>query len=261
MALLAVARDPGGEPLAHVVGEALVLDLLDRLVDEGEHEQALGLVPGDAARGEVEERVIVGSTAGRAVRAFDVVGVDLELGLGEELRGLVEQEALADLVAVGALGAGLDQDLALEDADRAAVEHLLEDLPALAVGGAVGDEDGVVVVEGAVADAGPRQVGGAVRAGELDDMLVAGEAAVGGQGEGLERRALAEPGEERGEGGALVVAALGADVVEARAVGDLDLGDAAEPRRGGAGFEQGEVGPFSRRMTWWSGVRGLGAAP
>ena len=128
-----------------VVGERRVLDLGDRLVDEGEHQQLLGRPPRDAARGQVEERGLVDRAAGRAVAALHVVGVDLELGLGQELARLVEQQPLADLVAVGLLRPGLHQDLALEDPDRAAAQHLLEHLPALAAHGAVGDEDRVVV--------------------------------------------------------------------------------------------------------------------
>ena len=73
---------------------------------------------GIAARGQVEERVLVHRARGRAVAAHHVVGVDLELGLGEELARLVEQQPLADLVAVGLLRPGLHQDLALEHADR-----------------------------------------------------------------------------------------------------------------------------------------------
>ena len=80
-----------------------VLDLGDRLVDEGEDQQLLGRAPRDAARGQVEERRLVDGAGGGAVAALDVVGVDLELGLGEELARLVEQQALADLVAVGLL--------------------------------------------------------------------------------------------------------------------------------------------------------------
>jgi hypothetical protein len=85
------------------------------------------------------------------VRAGHVVGVDLQLRLGLELAVVVQQQRLADLVAVGLLRVGLHQDLALEHARSAVPQHLLEDLPAFAAFRVMGDEDGVVMVEIAVA--------------------------------------------------------------------------------------------------------------
>jgi hypothetical protein len=107
------------------------------------------------------------------VRAFHVVGVDLEFGLGEELRVIVQKQRLADLVAVGLLRAGLHEDLALEHARRAVAEHLLEDLPAFAGHRVMGHEDGVVVVEVTVADAGAGDMRHGLVAGELHHLLVA----------------------------------------------------------------------------------------
>ena len=63
-----------------------------------------------------------------------------------------------------------------------------------------------------------------------------------GQRERLEPALAPEPGEERGRRPPLVVAALGAHVVEGRAVADLDLHHAVQPRRAGAVLEQRQVG-------------------
>ena len=69
------------------------------------------------------------------------------------------------------------------------------------------------------------------------------EDAVHRQREGLERRAGAEAGEDVRHRPPLVVAALGADVVEAGAVADLDLEHVVEARRRRPRLEQGQVGP------------------
>jgi hypothetical protein len=120
------------------------------------------------------------------VRALHVVGVDLELWLGEELASARRGGAPGELVAVGLLRAGLDEDLALEDAGGARAQDLLEDLAAFAGLARMGHEDGVVVVEVAVADRSPRDMRLGVVAQELDDDLVAGEDAIEGEREGTE---------------------------------------------------------------------------
>ena len=100
--------------------------------------------------------------------ALDVVGVDLELGLGEELARLVEQQALADLVAVGLLRPGLTRILPWKTPVAPARSTFLNTCRLSQPDGAVGDEDGVVVEEVAVADAGAGDVRDRVVAGHLD---------------------------------------------------------------------------------------------
>ena len=58
--------------------------------------------------------------------------------------------------------------------------------------------------------------------------------------------ALAEAGEDVGRRPPLVVAALGADVVEAGAVGDLDLEHVVEARRRRAALEERQVARRAR---------------
>ncbi len=67
------------------VAQRLVLDLLERLADEGLDQQRAGLRLGDAARLEIEQQILVDLAGGRAVAADHVVGEDLKLGLGIEL--------------------------------------------------------------------------------------------------------------------------------------------------------------------------------
>ena len=106
----------------------------------------------------------------------------------------------------------------------------------------MGDEDRVVVVEVAVPDAGAGHMRHRLVAGELDHVVVAGQPAVHRQRERLEQALPPEPREERGRRPPLVVAPLGAHVVEGGAVRDLDLGDRVQPRRRRPAFEQREIG-------------------
>ena len=139
-------REHGHRPLPHSgltpshsaeaaeqrLAQALMLDALDRLADKGLDQQRPGLSLGDAARLEIEQQLLVDLARGRAMAAHHVVGEDLKLGLGIELRRLREQQRLRHLLAVGLLRVGRDDDLALEHAARLVVEHGLEQLAARA---------------------------------------------------------------------------------------------------------------------------------
>ena len=59
---------------------------------------------GNAARAQIEELIVVDVAGCRAMAADDIVGKDLELGLGVEFRRLGEQQRVARLLAVGLLG-------------------------------------------------------------------------------------------------------------------------------------------------------------
>ena len=103
-------------------------------------------------------------------------------------------------------------------------------------------------------------MGHGIVAGELDDALVPGEPAVHGQRERLEPAFPSEPGEDGGRRPALVVAPLAAHVVEGGAVADLHLEHGVEPRRPGAGLEQGQVGAgLEPDQVTDQRIRGLGA--
>ena len=96
------------------------------------------------ARAEIEERLIVELTHGRAVRALDVVGENLELRLRVDLRILREQQRAVGLLGVGLLSVRSDDDLAVEDAARAIRQDAFVDLAAAAVRPSVIDRRVVV---------------------------------------------------------------------------------------------------------------------
>ena len=79
---------------------------------------------------QVEQRLRVQLPDRRAVRALHVVGEDLELRLGVDLRLVREQQGLVGLLGVGLLRVGADADPAVEDAARPAVEDALVELVA-----------------------------------------------------------------------------------------------------------------------------------
>ena len=72
----------------------------------------------DAARAQVEHRVLVELADRRAVRALHVVGEDLELRLRVDLRVVGQQQRLVRLLRVGLLRVLADDDLAVEDRAR-----------------------------------------------------------------------------------------------------------------------------------------------
>ena len=72
----------------------------------------------DAARAQVEQRLLVELADRRAVRALHVVGVDLQLRLGVDLRVVGEQQVMVGLLGVGLLRVLADDDPAVEDAVR-----------------------------------------------------------------------------------------------------------------------------------------------
>ena len=109
-------------------------DALHQVGGEGVGEQAPRRLDADAARAQVEDRVLVELADGRAVRAAHVVGEDLELGIGVDQRLRGEQQVAAGLLGVGLLRLRVDVDAAVEDAARALVEHALEQLVARGVG-------------------------------------------------------------------------------------------------------------------------------
>ncbi len=83
----------------------------------------------EPARAQVEQRRCVELPHGRAVAAFDVVGVDLELRLGIDLGFFRQQQVVVGLVRIGAVGALVDDGLAVPDAAALAVQDAAVLLP------------------------------------------------------------------------------------------------------------------------------------
>ena len=125
--------------------------------------RARACVLGDAARAAVEQQILVEIGAGRAVAADDVVGVDLELGLGIELGVRRQHQHLRHLLAVGLLRVGAHDDLALEHAARVVVEHALEQLAAGAPRHGMIDDERRVDVLAAARQEGAGQIDLAAR--------------------------------------------------------------------------------------------------
>ena len=157
------------------------------------------------------------------MRALHVVCIDLEFGLGEELAVLVQEQRLADLVTVGLLRARLHEYLALEDAGGAVLRSTFLKTWRLSQATASWvTKIGIVVVERAVVAVAER------RARDMRDRLVAGDIrsicirsgssdAVHRQGEALvDARLRRQPGEHVRDRAAFVIAALRADMMEAR---------------------------------------------
>src|SRR5579871_2639392 len=84
--------DPSADRRLQRFGDRRVADRVDGIGKEGLDEQALGFRARYAAREKVEEHCRVDLAGGGAVAALDVIGKDLELGLGSELGGVGEQE-------------------------------------------------------------------------------------------------------------------------------------------------------------------------
>jgi len=88
----------------------------------------------DAARAQIENGIGIQLADSGAVRAFNVVGVDFELGLGVNTRRVREQEILVGLVGVGFLRGLVYVDFAAEDALGFRGENALIEFVALTVG-------------------------------------------------------------------------------------------------------------------------------
>ncbi len=80
--------------------------------------------------------------------AFDVVGVNLKLGLDVDLGAGGQQQGFAKLMAVGPLCFLADDDPALENGPGLVIQHPLEDFPARGVGCQMFDHGSVVAMFG-----------------------------------------------------------------------------------------------------------------
>ena len=145
-------------------------DLLHDLGEEAEHDEAAGLVFGDAASLQVEQLLVVEAAGGaRVAGTADVAGLDLEVRDRLGARALGQDEVAVGLVRVGAHGIRSDEHVADPDAacagalQRALVEHV-----ALGVGALVVQVDLALEVLAGVGVAEAEQLGARSGAGELD---------------------------------------------------------------------------------------------
>ena len=154
---------------------------LDHLAGERVEQHVARLDLGQAARTQVEHRLVVQLPDRRAVRALHVVGEDLELRVRVDGRVVRQQQRAVGLLGVGLLRVLADDDAAVEDALALAVEDALVELVARAVRHRVIDRG--VVVHQAIAvdqvDAVHRAVG--ALALEADADVVAHQAAARGE--------------------------------------------------------------------------------
>ena len=83
------------------------------LGEEPAHDEAAGLVLGDAARHQVEQLLVVEPACrGGVPGTLDLAGLDLEVGHRVGARALGEHQVAVELVGVGALGARADEHVA-----------------------------------------------------------------------------------------------------------------------------------------------------
>ena len=87
----------------------------------------------NSARAQVEERFFVDLPNRCSMRALHVVGVDLQLGLGVDLRVVGEEQVAVGLFRVGLLRIFVHDDPAMKDAMRMVVENSVVELAAAAM--------------------------------------------------------------------------------------------------------------------------------
>ncbi len=178
-------------------------DLLDQLVEEAADDQPAGLVLGDAAGLQVEQLLVVEPAGGAGVAgADDLAGLDLEVRHRVGAGAVGQHEVAVELVGVGALGRGPDQDVTDPHGVRAvALQRALVDDVAAAVRHGVVDEEPVLEVLAGVGEVQAEQLdlraGRGERRGRGDPDDVAAE----GDDDVLEPGVAAEPGPRARTGG------------------------------------------------------------
>ena len=96
--------------------------------DEGLGQHGAGSIFGDATAHGEEQSLFVEGANGVAVGALHVVGVDFEFRLGADMGAVIEDERLMAHARIGAVGAALDQDPALEDGRGRVADEALDQL-------------------------------------------------------------------------------------------------------------------------------------
>ena len=85
-------------------------DQIECLADKGFYQHPPRLLSADAAGSQVKKRRLVEIADRGPMAAFDVVGKDLELGLGVDRRAGAQHQVAAELVRIDLLSAGTDRD-------------------------------------------------------------------------------------------------------------------------------------------------------
>ncbi len=128
------------------------------------------------------------------------------------------------LVTVGLLRALFDENFALKHTRRTVAEHLLKHLTAFAVHRVMGDEHRIVVMEiFTVTHTSPSDMRYCIVTNDVDNAFIAGQNAVRGQREGLERRLGCNSCKTMGYGATFMITALRAHMMKRTALRDIDL--------------------------------------
>ncbi len=148
-----ILLQPVPDNLVHLLARRRVTDAVNDLAREGVDQHPPRRLQADAPRAQVKNGFVVQLPDRRAVRAFHVVRVNLQLRLGVHRRVLGEQQVFVRLLGVGLLRVGPHQDAAVENALRTPVQDAVVIFVAVAMRFGVLD-DHVVVRQLVV----PRQV-------------------------------------------------------------------------------------------------------
>ena len=111
-----MGRQPMNDLVHHRVTHIVERDLGKRLAQERLDQKVSRQGLGNSPRAHIKQRGFIQLAGRRPVRTLDVIGVNLQFRLGIHLGPVGEQQCLCKLVAVGALGVGMDNDAPLKDA-------------------------------------------------------------------------------------------------------------------------------------------------
>ena len=101
---------------------------------EGEHQHQTSLFLIDSAGLQVKQSLFVDLSDSCAMRTFHIIVVDYKLRFGIHPGGLGEQNAVVSLECFGLFGAWHYMDPACKSSRRIVIQHVFEDLIALASG-------------------------------------------------------------------------------------------------------------------------------
>src|SRR6266567_5066485 len=114
--------------------DRLIRKTFDRVLEKSPDEKAFRLTLWNAARAQIEQRVLIERADRRAVPADHVVGEDYQLRLGISFGAGRKQQRLEELMRVRFDGAFAHQDPTLTDRAATPPNHAFEKLPAGRVG-------------------------------------------------------------------------------------------------------------------------------
>jgi len=107
------------------------------------------------------------------MRAGNVIGIDFELRFCQKLAVIIQQQGLADLIAIGSLCTRFNQDFALEHSYGAIAQDLLEQLAAFSIHRIMGNEHRIIVVKISIAETGAGHRHRGVIAQQLQNAFIA----------------------------------------------------------------------------------------